>query len=160
VVLSLTFTFQLTNLGKRVFNSPTLREDLKVSCERSKTKPMLMLRAVATRWNTMVELIGRALKLREALNLLVNLEQHNKGSRGVRLNRFKLSKQEWDLLVQLHPLLEVFSHFLLSHSFLQRARFFLRRQKRFPRAILLFSMKSSQLSISLPAPLMTLWTIR
>jgi hypothetical protein len=97
---------QLKNLGKRVFNSPTLREDLKTSCEQSKIKPKLMIRAVATRWNTMVELIGRALHLREALTLLVNLEQHNKG-RSVRLNRFKLSKQEWELLSQLYPLLEV-----------------------------------------------------
>jgi hypothetical protein len=56
----------------------------------------------------MAKLIGRALKLREPLTLLVNLEQHNKGSRGVRLQRFKLSKQEWDLLGQLYPLLEVF----------------------------------------------------
>jgi len=55
---------------------------------------MLMIRAVATRWNMMAEVIGRALQLREALMLLVNLEQHNKGSRGVRLGRFKLSKQE------------------------------------------------------------------
>jgi hypothetical protein len=102
------FRIQLTNLGKKIFNSPTLREDLKACCERSKVKPKLMIRAVATRWNTMAELIGRAVKLREPLNLLVNLEQHNRGSRGVCLLRFKLSKQEWELLSQLYPLLEVF----------------------------------------------------
>ena len=56
----------------------------------------------------MAKLLGRALELREPLNLLVNLEQHNKGSRGVRLQRFKLSKQEWELLEQLFPLLDVF----------------------------------------------------
>ena len=54
----------------------------------------------------MAELIGRALQLREPLSLLVNLEQHNK-ARSARLLRFKLSKQEWDLLGQLFPLLEV-----------------------------------------------------
>jgi hypothetical protein len=75
---------QLTNLGKRIFNSPTLRADLKSSCERVKIKPVLMIRAVSTRWNTTAELIGRAKDLRLALNLLVNMEQHNK-SRGVRL---------------------------------------------------------------------------
>ena len=79
-----------------------------------------MVRAVATRWNTMAELIGRALQLREALMLLVGLEQHNKGARGVRLSRFKLSKQEWELLNQLHPLLEVCS--LLALGFLTHHR--------------------------------------
>jgi hypothetical protein len=104
--LYLTLRRQLTNLGKKVFNSPTLRADLKVCCERAKIKPLLMIRAVPTRWNTMAELIGRAKDLRPALNLLVNKEQHNK-SGGVRLKRFQLSTQEWDLLIQLHPLLDV-----------------------------------------------------
>ena len=49
-----------------------------------------MIRAVPTRWNTTAELIGCAKDLRLALNLLVNMEQHNK-SRGVRLKRFQLS---------------------------------------------------------------------
>jgi hypothetical protein len=97
----------LTALGKKIFNSPTLREDLKSCCERSKVKPTLMIRAVSTRWNTMAKLIGRAIKLREPLGLLVNLEQHTRTSRGAPLQRFKLSKQEWDLLTQLQPLLEV-----------------------------------------------------
>jgi hypothetical protein len=67
-----------------------------------------MLQPVATRWNTVAELVSRALQLRDALNLLVNFEQHNKkGSRGMRLSRFKLSKIEWELLTQLHPMLEV-----------------------------------------------------
>lgn len=67
-----------------------------------------MIRAVATRWNTMAELIGQALKLREPLSLLVGLDQHNRGACRVRLQRFKLTKQEWELLAQLHPLLDIF----------------------------------------------------
>ena len=98
---------QLVNLGKKIFNSPTLQEDFRVCCEWSKVKPKLMLCAVVTRWNTMAELLGRALELREPLNLLVHLEQHNR-LRGVRLLRFKLSKNEWELLSQLHTLLDVF----------------------------------------------------
>jgi hypothetical protein len=69
---------------------------------------MILIRDVITRWNTLTEVIGRALQLREPLSHLVTLEQHNKGSRGVRLNRFKLSKQKWELLGQLHPLLDRF----------------------------------------------------
>jgi hypothetical protein len=58
------------------------------------------------RWNMTAELIGCAKDLRLALNLLINKEQHNK-SHGVCLKRFQLSTQEWDLLLQLHPLLDV-----------------------------------------------------
>ena len=67
-----------------------------------------MLQAIATHWNTMAKLLGHALELHKPLNLLVNLEQHNKGSRDVHLQCFKLSKQEWELLEQLFPLLNVF----------------------------------------------------
>jgi hypothetical protein len=97
---------QLTNLGKKIFNSPTLRADLKSCCERVKIKPVLMIRAVSTRWNTTAELIGRAKDLCPALNLLINMEQHNQ-AHGVRLKRFQLSAREWDLLFQLYPLLDV-----------------------------------------------------
>src|ERR1700739_4552673 len=98
---------QIKNLAKRVFNSATLRKDLRACCEKCNIKPKLMVRSVKTRWNTLTEVIGCALELREALMLLVNLEPHNKGTRGVRLSRFKLAKQEWELLTQLYPLLEV-----------------------------------------------------
>ena len=70
-----------------------------------------MIRAVVTWWNTMAKLIGHVIYLREALNLLVGLKQHNKSTCGVRLKRFKLSKQEWELLMQLHPLLDVQTRF-------------------------------------------------
>lgn len=51
-------------------------------------------------------MIERALQLREALKLLVVMERHNQ-SRGARLGRFKLTKEEWDLLAQLFPILDV-----------------------------------------------------
>jgi hypothetical protein len=108
---------QLTNLRKKIFNSPTLRADLKACCERVKIKPVLMIRAVSTRWNTTAELIGRAKDLRLALNLLINKEQHNK-SCGVRLKQFQLSTQEWDLLLQLHPLLDVSCHQVIPYHYL------------------------------------------
>jgi hypothetical protein len=34
---------QLTNLGKRIFNSPMLRADLKSCCDQVKIKPVLMI---------------------------------------------------------------------------------------------------------------------
>jgi hypothetical protein len=75
-------------------------------CIKSKIKSLLMVRDVVTRWNSTAELIERALSLREGLNLLVNLEQHNR-PRSSRLKRFQLTKQEWELLEKLFPLLEV-----------------------------------------------------
>jgi len=147
---------QLKNLAKRIFNSPTLHEDLQICCERSKITPKLMIRAVVTRWNTTAEVIGCALQLREALSLLVNLEQHNKGTCGVHLSRFKLSKQEWEVLSQLYPLLEV--RFLLMSSilFLPWTRSFSKQQKKFHRAKYLSSMKLCRSSILSPTSSMIL----
>jgi hypothetical protein len=68
-----------------------------------------MIRDVATRWNSTAELVGRAIELRAALTLLVVNKDHNK-LRGVRLKRFQLSVDEWDLLTALYPLLDVSSH--------------------------------------------------
>jgi hypothetical protein len=65
-----------------------------------------MVRDVSTRWNSTASMIERALQLREALKLLVVMEQHNR-ARGARLGRFKLSKDEWELLSQLFPILDV-----------------------------------------------------
>jgi hypothetical protein len=65
-----------------------------------------MIRDVSTRWNSTALMLERALELWEALKLLVVMEEHNK-PRGVCLSRFKLSKEEWDLLAQLFPILNV-----------------------------------------------------
>ena len=65
-----------------------------------------MIRDVSTRWNSTAELIQRALELEEALKILVLMEAHNK-SQGVRLRRFRLTLEEWDLLRALSPLLDV-----------------------------------------------------
>lgn len=98
--------FQIRNLAKRICNSPTIRADLETQCKEVKIKPRLMIRDVSTRWNSTALMLERALELREALKLLVVMEEHNK-PRGVRLSRFKLSKEEWDLLAQLFPILDV-----------------------------------------------------
>lgn len=98
--------WQLHNLAKQIFNSPTIHADLVISCVRTKTKPLLMVRDVATCWNSTAELIERALLLCEALNFLVNFEQYNKPP-SARLEWFQLTKQEWELLEKLFPMLEV-----------------------------------------------------
>ena len=65
-----------------------------------------MIRDVSTRWNSTASMLERALQLREALKLLVVMEQHNR-PQGAQLARFKISREEWDLLGQLFPVLDV-----------------------------------------------------
>ena len=78
-------------------------------CSRSATPEALMIRDVATRWNSTAELIGRALDLCKALKLLVIMQEYNK-PRGVRLQRYQLCDLEWTLLKQLFSLLDVSIH--------------------------------------------------
>lgn len=91
-----------------------------------------MIRDVPTRWNSTAELIQRALELAPALKILVVKAEHNKPGRGVRLKRFQLSPDEWKLLAQLSPLLNVsFIHqwcyttkfYLTRSSFWRRRKF-------------------------------------
>jgi hypothetical protein len=65
-----------------------------------------MICDISTHWNSTALMLECVLELREALKLLVVMEEHNK-PRGVRLSQFKLSKEEWDLLAQLFPILNV-----------------------------------------------------
>jgi hypothetical protein len=63
---------------KRIFNSSTIRTNLKKACLKTNTKPALMVHDVVTRWNSTSELLDHALQLRKALTILAGLEQHNK----------------------------------------------------------------------------------
>lgn len=51
-------------------------------------------------------MVKRALELRKALDKLVDMDRHNAVAK-TRLRRFKLQPDEWELLVQLRPLLVV-----------------------------------------------------
>ncbi|KAJ7937747.1 hypothetical protein B0H13DRAFT_2302575 [Mycena leptocephala] len=63
-------------LADKIINSPTIKEDLAAACTRSKSTPRLMICEVPTRWNSTAELIKRAIELRDALTLLVVMEEH------------------------------------------------------------------------------------
>jgi hypothetical protein len=103
---------KLRTLAKKIVHSPTIRADLEKCCNRSQVPPALMIRDVATRWNSTTELIARALKLREPLKLLVIMQEYNK-PRGVRLQRYQLSDSEWTLFKQLFSLLDVSIHYII-----------------------------------------------
>jgi len=66
-----------------------------------------MVYDVPTHWNLTAELTQRALELSPALKILVVKAEYNKPGRGVRLKRFQLSPDEWNLLAKLSPLLDV-----------------------------------------------------
>jgi hypothetical protein len=68
-----------------------------------------MVQDVATWWNSTAELIAQAIQLCKALSLLMIDKEHNKPC-GIHLKQFQLSSKEWDLLEQLHPLLDVCNH--------------------------------------------------
>lgn len=97
---------QVKQLTKRVFHSPTLREDLQACCIKSKIEPKQVIRPVATWWNTVADMLKRALDLRKALDRLVDIDRHNSVAK-TRLKRFKLKSDEWEFLHQLRPLLSV-----------------------------------------------------
>ena len=103
---------QLTKLAKRIFHASVLREDLAESCIKAKIEPKNVLRSVSTQWNTVAETLRRSLYLRPALEKLIAIERHNT-AKSVWLKRFKLKKDEWDLLTQLEPILLVRSSVLI-----------------------------------------------
>lgn len=84
-----------------------IREDLERSCRQVKIEPKLMVYDVPTRWNSTAELTQCALELSPALKILVVKAEYNKPGRGVRLKRFQLSPDEWNILAKLSPLLDV-----------------------------------------------------
>jgi hypothetical protein len=97
-----------------VFHSPTIREELAALCrdytdDQNKPAPLteqVLLRSVPTRWNSVAEMLSRALTLLPVLTTLCERAQFNKRD-GVRLKRFILDDDEWMVLNQLEPLLGV-----------------------------------------------------
>lgn len=82
----------------------------------------VLVRSVATRWNTVAAVIERALELQEVLADLCDMAQFNK-PRGVRLRRFILTEDNWTLLDQLHRLLDVSTNILRCEAALTEASY-------------------------------------
>ncbi|TDL13115.1 hypothetical protein BD410DRAFT_735692 [Rickenella mellea] len=98
---------QILALAKRVFHSPLLREELKKICVKIKIDYKILMRAVPTRWNSVAVALERAIYLQPALDKLTVMDQFNT-SRGTKLKKYKLSKEEWEVLKQLNPILQYF----------------------------------------------------
>ncbi|KAJ2920669.1 hypothetical protein H1R20_g16425, partial [Candolleomyces eurysporus] len=78
---------KLRQLTIKIFWSPTLSEDLKEQCNKT-------------------ELLNGSLKPRPALDHLVIKEAHNQ-LRNAQLSQFKISQEEWLVLEQLSPMLNI-----------------------------------------------------
>jgi hypothetical protein len=100
--------YQITNLSKKVFHNPTIRHELANLCVANvpPLKEQVLLRSVPTRWNSVAEMIGRALVLKPVLFELCDKGEFNKRD-GARLRRFIIQDDEWCLLEELWPLLDV-----------------------------------------------------
>ncbi|KAL1945891.1 hypothetical protein VTO73DRAFT_1893 [Trametes versicolor] len=109
---------KVTKLSKKVWNSPPVRAALAtLTHDAPDIHSEVLVRSVATRWNTVAAVIERALELQEVLGDLCDMAQFNK-PRGVRLRRFILTDDDWMLLDQLHRLLDPFVYLTneISHS--------------------------------------------
>jgi hypothetical protein len=104
--LILNSSIQFTKLAKCIVHSPVLHEDLTESCAKARIEPKNVVRSVLTRWNSVAETLRRSLDLPAALEKLITIECHNT-TKSVRLKCFKLKKEEWELLMQLEPILSV-----------------------------------------------------
>lgn len=108
---------QILVLSNKVWHSPTVRTELARLAGDANLNSEVLVRAVKTRWNTVTHVLERALEMRPVLTELCDMSQFNKGNttgrgKGIRLRRFILDNSDWDILEQLHRLLQV--RFFLS----------------------------------------------
>ncbi|SJL14102.1 uncharacterized protein ARMOST_17557 [Armillaria ostoyae] len=110
---------ELLKLGKRIFHKNSLQARLEVLCENEGISILKMIRRVVTRWNTTSNLINRGVSLRPALDVLCTEHEQNDGKPPMkRLKHFLLRDEEWEVLMQLQPILEIFLRATerISHS--------------------------------------------
>lgn len=99
---------KIIKLGQRCVRKGALQKKLVYYCGLKNIVPALkMIKRVPTRWNTMYNVVDRALALRKALDAITKLPEYRTGRPTQRLNRFFLEKEEWDILAALLPILKV-----------------------------------------------------
>ncbi|PIL35261.1 hypothetical protein GSI_01986 [Ganoderma sinense ZZ0214-1] len=100
---------KIMKLASKVFCSPHARSELAKLAKAKNLKCETLVRPVRTRWNTVTCVLGRAIDLSPVLEPLCDMHQFNKDpKRGLRLRRFIVLENEWDVLKDLHRLLDPF----------------------------------------------------
>ena len=107
--------YQISKLATRIAHSPLMTDDLAECCKKAGIASKTIKRPVPTRWNSVAEMLWSAIQLCTPLNKLVLIDWHNTNAKS-RIKKFKLKKEEWDLLMQLEPILVVSS--LLVHRWM------------------------------------------
>ncbi|KAJ3738528.1 hypothetical protein EV360DRAFT_21004, partial [Lentinula raphanica] len=107
---------KIIKIGHRCARKSPLQKSLAEYCQLRNIKKLKMVKRVPTRWNTMYNVVDRALKLRKAIHSLTLSPTHNVGPPTKRLKRYHLSDEEWLILESLRPLLKVFISALLHDA--------------------------------------------
>ncbi len=97
---------QIMKLAQKVHYSPTIRAELAKLATEAGLNSEVLVRPVATRWNTHVDVLERGLDMKDVLGDLCDKAQFNKRD-GARLRRFMLSDEDWVFIDQLYRLLDV-----------------------------------------------------
>ena len=93
-------------MSQKAWFSPAIRAELAHLTGEEDLTAEVLVRAVKTRWNTVTNVLERAISLKDILLELCDKHQFN-GPKSARLRRFILSDDEWTLLDQLYQLLDV-----------------------------------------------------
>ncbi|KAL1937047.1 hypothetical protein VTO73DRAFT_15573 [Trametes versicolor] len=98
---------KILKLSRKVWNSPTIRAELSKLATEADLNSDVLVRCVKTRWNSVTEVLARALEMRTVLTDLCDMVQFNK-ARGARLRQYILSDEEWTAIAQIYALLDPF----------------------------------------------------
>ncbi len=87
-----------------------MQKALGALCKKRGLTARKMVKRVATRWNTMHNVINRAILLKKPLNTLCSAPEWNDSRRPtLRMKRFFLVESEWHILESLLPTFKVCS---------------------------------------------------
>lgn len=108
---------KILKLGQRCARKGPVQKALAVYCTKRNIKRLKMVKRVPTRWNTMYNVINRAIRLRQALHSLCIADSSNLRSilPSKRLKRFDLSDDQWELMGHFEKPLEVSCSFSVFH---------------------------------------------
>ena len=125
---------QILHLSNRVWNHASIRAELSSLAAAAGLNSEVLVRSVATRWNTVAGVLERSLDMQDVIPQLCDMAQFNKKetrtkdgkvkSTGVRLRRYILNDEEWEVIEQLHRLLDVCLDFLTGARFKSSSRHF------------------------------------
>lgn len=91
---------KLRNTFKKIRNSKQIQKIIKSFCDAAGIKYLKPILDVSTRWNSTDNMICVGIKMKKILNLL--------WSECDKVSSFKLSEDEWSLLIQIHAFLKDF----------------------------------------------------